>query len=229
MAKKIIDFGMDELLSSQTSSIDEEEMTRMENSAVPETTSRATKSGVKKFTEWLKKRQIDEINITTITPTELSPILRKFYAEVRKENGKALTPSSLVGIRAALHRYFVSAPYYRQMNIVSGADFMTANKMFDAKCKLFYKAGNEKPKHKAVIEKDDMKKVGEYFKNWHQNPVILTEAVWFMLCYHFGRRGREGWAEMYKNTFSIVKSPEGDYVECRKSERSKNLQGGTDK
>ena len=53
MAKRI-DFGKDGLLSSQ-SIIDEEEMIEMENSAVPESTSRATKRGVKKFTEWIKK------------------------------------------------------------------------------------------------------------------------------------------------------------------------------
>ena len=62
---KRIDFGMDELLLSQTSSIDEEEMLKMENSAVPESTSRATKCGVKKITEWLKKRQI-EVNFHTL-------------------------------------------------------------------------------------------------------------------------------------------------------------------
>ena len=54
MAKRI-DFGKDGLLSSQSSIIDEEEMIEMENSAVPESTSRATKRGVKKFTEWIKK------------------------------------------------------------------------------------------------------------------------------------------------------------------------------
>ena len=47
---KRIDFRMDELFSSQSSSIDEEKMIKMENSAVPESMSRATKCGVKKFT-----------------------------------------------------------------------------------------------------------------------------------------------------------------------------------
>ena len=54
------------MLSSQSSIIDEEEMVEMENSAVPESTSRATKSGVKKFTEWIKKMQI-EINFHCVT------------------------------------------------------------------------------------------------------------------------------------------------------------------
>ena len=84
---------------------------------------------------------------------------------MKKVDGKALTPSSLVGIRAALNRYLTSAPYYRQINIVGGREFGIANKMFDTKCKLYYKANNKKPKHKPVIEMEDMQKVGQYFKN----------------------------------------------------------------
>ena len=105
MAGKVIDLvGLDDILSSQTSAIDEEEMTRMEDSAVPESTSKSTKAGVKKFKDWLRKREI-EVNFHSITAAELTPILRRFYAEVKKADGKALTPSSFVGIRAALNRH----------------------------------------------------------------------------------------------------------------------------
>ena len=62
----------------------------------------------------------------------------------------------------------------------------------EVKCKLYYKGNNPKPRHKPTIEKADMKKLGEYFSSYHQNPVVLSEAVWFLLCFHFGRRGREG-------------------------------------
>ena len=177
-------FGMDNILSSQSSSIDEDEMQQMESAAVPETTSHATKSGIKKLTNWLKKRNIS-INFHTITEQELSSILRRFYAELKRDNGKALTPSSLVGIRAAISRYVIAAPFYRNINIVSGPNFTVANRMFDTKCKLYYKCNNPKPKHKAVIEEGDMKKLGLYFKNYHQNPILLTETIWFLLCFHF--------------------------------------------
>ena len=224
------DFGMDEVLqvsqsSSQSSVIDEEEMVRMEQEATPESTSRATKSGMNKFLSWKIKREID-INFHSITATSLALILRRFYAEVKKENGKPLTPSSLVGIRAALNRYLVGAPFYRKMNVVSGPEFVIANKMFDTKCKLYYKANNPKPRHKPVIEKEDMKKLGAYFKNYYQNPVILTETVWFLLCFHFGRRGREGWAEMRKDFFTITTKDGSEVVECSKTEAIKNIQGG---
>ena len=44
------DLGMDAVLQlSQSSSIDDDEMSRMENEAVPESTTKATKSGVNKL------------------------------------------------------------------------------------------------------------------------------------------------------------------------------------
>ena len=213
------------LSQSQSSSVDESEMERMEQEAVPDATSRATKSGVKKFLDWARKRNM-EVNLHSITGSELAPILRKFYAEVRKDNGKPLTPSSLVGIRAAINRHITSAPFYRNLNVVAGPDFVVANKMFDTKCKLYYKGNNPKPRHKPTIEKADMKKLGEYFSTYHQNPVVLSEAVWFLLCFHFGRRGREGWTEMKKDFFTITEDAEGEYVECGKTETAKNIQGG---
>ena len=220
--------GMDTILlsSSQSSSLDEEEMVRMETEAVPESTSKATKSGVTKISNWLKKRKMD-VNFHTVSAEELATILRRFYAELKKDNGDPLTPSSLVGIRAAINRHLVSAPFYRKMNVVSGDEFVIANKMFDTKCKLYYKGNNPKPKHKPVIEKDDMKKLAEYFQYYYQNPVILSEATWFLLCFHFGRRGREGWAAMTKDFFTVAKNSEGEeFVECCKTETVKNIQGG---
>ena len=50
-------FGMDNVLClSQSSSIDEDEMERIESDA-PESTSHATKSGMKKLINWLKKTE----------------------------------------------------------------------------------------------------------------------------------------------------------------------------
>ena len=168
-----------------------------------------------------------DVNFHTVSAEELATILRRFYAELKKDDGNPLTPSSLVGIRAAINRHLLSAPFYRKINIVSGPDFVIANKMFDVKCKLYNKGNNPKPKHKPVIEKDDMKKLAEYFQNYYQNAVILSEATWFLLCLHFGRRGREGWAALTKDFFTVAKNSQGEeFVECCKTETVKNIQGG---
>lgn len=64
-----------------------------------------------------------------------------------------------------------------------------------------------------------MQKLREYFKTGQMDGVWkeaekLLEFFWFVLCLHFGRRGREGWAawkeyhqQAYGNNFF-----EGDLV-----------------
>ena len=99
--------------------------------------------------------------------------------------------------------------------------------MFDTKCSLYYAAGNPKPKHKATIEEGDMEKLTKYFRNWHESPQVLMHAAWFHLCYYFGRRGREGWITMTKDTFTFQKDSEGhNYVAFAVTETTKNHQGG---
>ena len=61
MASGNFDFGMEDILSSsQSSSIDEEDIQRIGSAAVPEGTSNATKSGVNKLSNWLRKRSMVE-------------------------------------------------------------------------------------------------------------------------------------------------------------------------
>ena len=53
------------------------------------------------------------------------------------------------------------------------------------------------------------------------------EYNWFLLCFHFGRRGREGWAAMTKATYKFSTDSEGrEYVMEAGTEKTKNHQGG---
>ena len=227
-APEIITFDMginDVLPASQSSELDEEEMESMERESIPENTTLATKSGMKKFLEWAGKRGI-AVDFRDVSATELAPVLRRFYAEVKKNDGKPVSPGYLNGLRAAIQRHLSGAPFHRVLNIVSGDDFKIANKMFTSRNRLYYKGNNPKPKHKEPIDEDDMKKLGEYFKRYASDPVVVTEANWFLLCYHFGRRGREGWAALTKNHFAVQTGKKGECIVCHKTERTKNNQGG---
>ena len=101
---------------------------------------------------------------------------------MKTEKGQSLTPSALTGIRAAIHRHITSAPLSRNVNILQDSDFRSANKMFEAKAKLFTKERNHKPQHKASIESGDMKKLQKYFTEaqndgvW-KDPEKLSEFV----------------------------------------------------
>lgn len=199
--------NFDVLTCSQSSDLGQEQLNEIEQKAQAKSTKKATEWGLKKFDKWCEKRAI-KVDLKTIDKKELNKILRKFYAEVKTEKGQALTPSALTGIRAAIHRHLTSAPLSRNVNILQDSDFMSANKMFEAKAKLFTKEQNVKPKHKPSIEYGDMEKLNKYFMEgqnngiW-RNPEKLVEFVWFSLCYHFARRGREGWRELNKQSFEI--------------------------
>ena len=181
---------------SQASDLDKQALDEIENKAQAINTRKTTAWGLKKIEKWSLKRNI-KIDDEVISPTELNEILRKFYAEVKTEKGKKLTPSALTGIRAAVHRHITSAPISRNMNILQGSEFVTANKMFEAQCKFYSKEMNEKPKYKSPIEAGNMEKLNRYFvegldddNNWKDSEKLL-HFVWFSLAYNFGRHGRE--------------------------------------
>ena len=131
-----------EALNSQGSDLCEEELQNLEECAKPQSTKRSTEYGVKKFTEWLEKRQI-KVDYNIIKPDELNDILRKFYAEVKSNSGNSLTPSSLTCICAVIHRFVTGAPFNRTLNIIEDREFTSP-----ARCKLYIKCGNKKPEHK---------------------------------------------------------------------------------
>ena len=191
-------------------------------------TSSSTHWGIKRFTEWLEKRG-KTCDFKTVTAEDLNTLLRKFYAEVKpstKSKVNSLSPPTMTCLRAAIRRYIIE-DMQRNLDIINDKDFLTANQMFKAKCKLYVATHNPKPKHKPVIEAGDMKKLGAYFDSYRTNPDILMEALWFYICYFFGRRGREGWTEMNKSSFNIKTDSEGQkYVHMGVTEATKNHQGG---
>ena len=213
---------------SDSSQLSENELIEIENQAKAKNTVRSTTWGVQKFTEWLEKRRKD-CDFYTISPDALNDLLRQFYAEVKpstKSKSKALTPSTMSCIRAAIRRHIMEN-CHRIMDIINDKEFHRANAMFTSKCKLYVSAGNPRPKHKPVIESGDMAKLSDYFNDYESNPTVLTEALWFHLCYFFGRRGREGWADLKCSSFKIQDDSEGKkYVSLNVTEVTKNHRGG---
>ena len=140
---------------------------------------------------------------------------------MKTEKGQALTPSALTGIRAAIHRHVTCASLSRNINILQDSEFISANKMFEAKAKLFTKEKNTKPKHKSSIHSGDMQKLNRYFMEgqntdgvW-KNAEKLVEFIWFSLCCHFAHRGREGWQELSRQSLEIETDDTGArYARC---------------
>ena len=69
------------------------------------------------------------------------------------------------------------------MNIMQDSEFLSANKIFEAKCKLYTKEMNPKPTHKSSIAARDMLKLRGYFSfNLLINlyPIVFFP---FLFCY----------------------------------------------
>ena len=64
--------------------------------------------------------------------------------------------------------------------------------------------------NKDSIEQADMNRLQIYFSNCFDDPSKLQECVWFNLCLHFGRRGREGWRELQKEHFTVMTDAKGN-------------------
>ena len=72
-----------------------------------------------------------------------------------------------------------------------------------------------------------MKKLSQYFASWKDKADVFLEACWFYICFHYGRRGREGWTSMTKDTFTVKTNDEDiAYVCMTHTEVTKNHQGG---
>ena len=104
-----------------------------------------------------------DLKTVSLSATDLSEILRKFFAEVKTEKRQVLTPSALTVFRVAIHRHLTCAPLSRNINILQDSEFLSAKKIFEAKAKLFTKENNAKPKHKSSILSGDMQKLNRYF------------------------------------------------------------------
>ena len=105
MSEKIDDGGKENndpnVGDDNDSQMSDNEIFALVKETVPKTTKRSTDWGMRVFKKWLNKRMI-AVDFHTVTAQDLAGHLRKFYAEVKKSDGGAYSPSALTGIRAAI-------------------------------------------------------------------------------------------------------------------------------
>ena len=59
-------------------------------------------------------------------------------------------------------------------------------------------------KHKTAISSGDIQRMYSTCVLGNDNPISLQNKVFFELCFHFGRRGKEGLHALKKNPFEFV-------------------------
>ena len=210
-----------------SSELGEEELENMVRQAEQKGTVRQTKWAVKKFEDWMTKRKV-EVNMREVEPAALSGILKRFYGEVRGMQGSDLSPSTLVGIRAGLQRH-MSDLRSDGMDITKDPAFSPANKVFKAKCRLYSLKGGPKVQHKEQIAARDLEKINEYLggQTITKDPRQLQQAVWFIIAFNMGCRGREIYRQLKKQSFGFHTDDMGqEYCELQQSVVEKNHTGG---
>ena len=90
----------------------------------------------------------NSVNLKTVSPTDLSEILRKFFTEVNTEKGKALTPCESTGINSApsnlcstqpKHYHFViQRIHVCQQNVWSEGQAVCKRKQCKTKAQIIY-------------------------------------------------------------------------------------------
>lgn len=158
---------------------------------------------------------------------DLNNNLRFFYSKLSRQDGRPYSCSSLLCIRAAIHRFLTTSPVNRTINIITDRQFLTSNNMLKAKVSESISSGNA-TKHFAVIEAGDQEKLFRYFDQ--SSPVKLQQEIWYNLIYYFGNRGREGIRELSKDDVSFTMDSDGkEYCFLNKTLSQKNVKSSLTK
>ena len=161
---------------------------------------------------------------------DLADSLRKFYCAIRKQPKKDGTlqeygKSSYLNIRACLQRHLSSPPYNRKIDIKKDKEFQGSNQVLEGKLKIMKREGRDRTEHKKPITEEDLRKMYSSGTLGISNPESLQFKVFFEIALHFGRRGRENWRNMKKDSFEVKEDANGtEYVTIPFHELDKNHQ-----
>ena len=205
---------------------DEDVLHLLEN-AVPQNTRKSTDMWVGILASFCSERKID-FDLSTCSAQELNDVLCKFYPGLRTKKGELYKKSSYFAARAAVHRKVQELG--RPFNLFKSVEFSQSHRVLDATLKVKKLDGEElSVRHKASLTQEDLSRLEAYFSDVLQanDPIKLTEFVWYVITLHFGLRAREIQVQLRKSDLEFRSDDSGDYFVLNKDFASKNCQGGT--
>ena len=213
------------LKQNRFATVDEDEIDQLLKDRVPLSTRHTTEKWLRVIEAYLKEKGTT-VDFGTVEESVLASILQKMYVELRQRNDQPYGKSSLLGCRSDLHRHL--SEIGQTMNIYSGSSFKRANTILDGELKRLKKHGYIKPvEPKQPLTTADMQKLNQYFTGNKDNPVILTEKVWFNVTYDFCMRACEAQALLRVQDLAECRDEQGrTYYQLSTSFKTKNYQGG---
>ena len=135
---------------------------------------------------YLKTRKTD-FNFTNIHKSKLNDVLRKFYVEIRKQDGSCYCKASLVVLRFGIQRLIKELDI--SINIIEVQEFFATKEVLKAQCVFLKKEGLGKSTHKPPIMEEDMQKLYQSNVFNINTPKGLQKKVFFEVMLYFCRRG----------------------------------------
>ncbi len=190
----------------------------------------ATKNVIQKsvnvFRKYCKEKSLVFDDIIHLPVHKLSPMLARYYAELRKADGELYAKKSMQSLRYGLQRFFEKE---RGFDIVNDGDFKEANNMFKSVCVELKKAGRATVNHKPPILPGDMHKIRTSTALNQTTPRGLQNKVFVDIMVYFCNRGRENLREMSKDDFIVEVDAQGEkFVKFRRDKMTKNHRGDDD-
>ena len=151
-----------------------------------ENTSRSTGNWLKTYKAWAEVREINP-NIEEIGPEELNSVLMRFYAELRKRNGKNYEPDSLRVMQAALHRHLVEKRY--NGDILNDVAFLGSRNVLEGKARELRAEGmGKKPNARDPLTPEEEELLWKANRLGASDPATLQRTIWYYLMLHMGLR-----------------------------------------
>lgn len=214
----------------QTLTIEQErQLNELEMSGNAKSSDEQTKRWVREFKLFLCKEQLCE-NFETVPPNVLNDYLRLFYASLKKKDGTYYAPSSLVCVRAAIHRYLTSPKINASVNILNDETFRRANGILKAMIKKYLTSNQpDKENQYQRIKEEDLRKIKTYFAS-KNDTITLQQECLFNIMFHFQLRGRENLRDLKQNTFKFdVYDDSREYVFINTAMLQKNVKASVNR
>lgn len=179
----------------------ENSLKELESYAQPKTTKDQTRKWVNELKVFLKKENLSE-DFETVPTRVLNDYFRIFYSSLRKNDGSFYAPSSLVCIRAAIHRHLTSPEVNSSVNILTDDQFRRSNAVLKAMVKKYLTSDQDEQGHYERIQDSDMEKISAYFES-KSDIITLQEECLFNIMLHFQLRGRENLRCLTQDSFGF--------------------------
>ena len=108
------------------------ELDEIVDNTINANTSKSTKTWLNVYSSWATVRGHSQ-DIHALPPVELNKVLRQFFGEIRKKDGKEYEPDCLRVMLGALHRHLTSVNY--PGDLITGREFKDCRDVLEGKCR----------------------------------------------------------------------------------------------